>query len=257
MCRYIFLMASLVLWTLPLSANLNAKATHLNANNDHGFWLEENIIIKAAPDWTVKFHIEQRWGADYRLFWNQRTDFFLYHHCQRRLGLFPDLVKEVGIALGYGREFIIKKNTRGIHHWIGINKAIALVNMSLECFKWRVGQCIRWDYLAHTRKHYIDHAVYRYCMAFYTPWKWTKLQINPYFSDELFFRKNTYRRKTQKGLVGGWHQNRLKIGIRANLYTDKLSTQIYWQWRTIKHAPGTHPRWFNTYQLGLAINLAC
>lgn len=116
-------------------------------------------------------------------------------------------------------------------------------------------QRLRGEYQDFVRKHYTNYALFRYRLIVNSPWKLTCWNISPYLSNEFFIRKNTFNGGAQKGIVGGLYSNRFRIGLNADLIVNKLSTALYWQLRFTKHRPGTHPRWFRTYQVGLVLNI--
>lgn len=165
-----------VVWVFILLCSLHSSLegntlNKLNANNDHGLWLEQNITGDLSKDFSFLLHTEQHWGSDYRLFYNQIYELVLLNNITKFLGISTDcVVKRVQVGLGYDLTDRIQKNTRG--------------------------------------------------------------------------------------KIGGLYSNRFRIGVNAEVITNKLSLALYWQWRLTKHRPTMHPHWFKTYQIGLALNFS-
>jgi hypothetical protein len=238
---------------MPLEGNSLEK---LNANNDHGFWFEQNLSGKLSHHWSFLLHTEQHWGVNYTRFYNQINDLVLLQDATRFLNLCSDsIVKEFLIGGGYDLTDRIQKNTRGKFHWVLVRRSIVEAHLSLQLLGFTIKQRLRREYENFVRKHYINYSLVRYRVIINSPWKFTRWNINPYVMDEIFVRRDTFNKNAQKGLIGGLYNNRFRIGVNIDL-TDKLSSAIYWQWRIRKHKPGTHPRWFNIYDIGLVFNVA-
>lgn len=245
---------SILLVAQTLSAN-NHVMNQLNANNDHGFWLELNADAKLSKNWLVKYHAEYRWGSNYRLFWYQEYEGVLQYQLKRFFSkCLGSILKNLSLGPGLNLHEILAKNTKGHFHWPLIRKALFDCYLDLEWNGWQLKQRMRGEYLAFNKKHYHDHPAYRHRLRLCTPIKLTSLNISPYISNEWFFRPNSYSKTHPTRLIGGYFQNRFRVGINIDVLKEILSSDIYWQWKREKQKPGTHPRWFNTYELGLALN---
>lgn len=248
------LLCALVLVAIFLpSVVRGGHLNQLNTNHDHGLWLEQNVYVKLSPLWSLQVHTNQYWGADYQLLWNHRYQFTFQYDITRFFCL-PAFVQKITFGPGYATVEGLRRNTREIYHWVWRHIGILEANINLAFHQWRIQNRVRGDYVFYLRNHYIDHPLLRYRLTVYTPWKFTRWNINPYLSNEWFVRSNTFNKKHQTGQVGGWYLNHFRIGLAADLCTH-LSTALYWQWRIVKHRPGIHPRWFNTYQIGVIFNL--
>ena len=245
-----------MLLCLFFTSHLHATwETELNQNNDHGFWSEENLDKKFWKNWIARFHFEQRWGADYKKFWYEENQFILLYDlsslfCLSKEGVFTSL----NIGPGYTHITTTQKNTHGNFHWVGLERPLLEANLGMKLFGWTINQRMRGEYNFYTRKHYKAHGAYRHRLLCLSPWKWSCYKINPYVSNEWFFRQNTYSTNHPHGLVGGWHENRFRVGLIGNLYKETVTLALFWQWRILKQKPESHPRWFNTYQEGVALN---
>lgn len=227
----------------------------INSNNDRGFWFEQNIKKNTSNDGFIRFRCEQRWASDYRQLYYQEYEIHLQYDIKKSLSKkIASLFMSTTMGPSYNVTRLIQRNTLGIFHWVWLQKPMLEINLGSSFLGWVINQRIRGEYIAFTKKHYKNHGVARYRLEFYSPWKWTSWKINPYLSNEWFFRENTYHSiSNPHGLVGGWHENRFRAGINLTLF-KQLSTAIYWQWLIRKQKPGTYPKWFNNYMVSCAIN---
>lgn len=241
-----------ILLTCHCSASNEEILNHLNANNDHGFWLEQSTEKKLSDYWSLRFDAELRWGSDYRKLWYQTYRPIIYLNIAKLFGIKTNsFFESLNVGVGYEANYLIAKDTTGKFNWVYINKPLAECNLVLSWGGWKIKQRMKEEWHRYTKHHYLDHTLYRHRLAFFTPWKFTSWKINPYVSNEWFFRKDTFCKKTSKGLVGGWYQNRFRAGVLSELIKDRLSVFLFWQWVADKKPPGTRPRWFNYYHYGL------
>lgn len=235
---------------------VSSKDAKLNANNDHGIWLVEDIKAKLSDKWVLLLHFEQRWGSNYRLFWYEENDADLLYDitkpiqnwfCLNPAGTF----KSLAIGGGCAEVKLIQKNTKGKFHWTWITRPEIEAHLGLQWDGWDLMQRFRGEYQDHNNHHYKKHAIFRWRLILTSPWSFTCLKITPFLNNEFFFRNNTYHKTHPTGLVGGLFEDRLRFGLSSKGVGDRFSLDLWWQWRPLKQKPETHPRWFNTYQWGL------
>lgn len=250
--RSIFILGMFFWFNVALA---NSLLNQLNENNDQGLWLESNITKKLSKDWTLSLRTEQRFGANYRLYWYEEYGFLLHHNVTKH---FPasNIFKEMTVAAGFVGSEVIQKNTRGQFHWDWIYRPVLETDLTFVYHEWRLRERLRTEYHAHQRKHYEDFFQYRFRMILNTPWKFTSWKFNPYIFNEWFFREQTFSEKNPQGLMGGWYQNRFRVGLDFQPVSDIWTCSLYWQWRVRKRRPPMLPRWSNNYQIGFAINAA-
>lgn len=250
----IVILFAVALTTAPLylSAWSSKSLNRINANNDHGFWLEQNIEGKLSTDWTLKFHAEQHWGSDYKIFFHHEYEVIFQYDLKRLFGLCENgPIKTFLFGPGYNELCVIQKNTYGNFHWVSVNRPMLQADFNIEVKEWKVNQRMRGEYFGYTRRYYKDHAIYRHRLVLHTPWKFTCLKINPYISNEWFLRCNSYHKTSPKGLVGGYYHNRFRVGCNSEFLDGSLVLTTYWQLLSFKQKPGTHPSWANSYQYGV------
>lgn len=249
------ILTSLTLFSALCAFSLEGSImSQLNANNDHGIWFEQMATLHLQREWSVKLKTEQRLGADYKKFWDYEFEAVFQYDLLHLLPCSRLNLTTLSIGPGYNATKQFQKNTNSIYHWVWINRTILQAFISFDFYNWSIRQRLYGEYYDYTKKHYKDYGLYRHRLAIYTPWKFTCLKINPFVSNEWFFRNNTYSSSHTSGLVGPYYENRFRVGLEAS-FTENFDSFAGWQWRTTKQKPGSHPGWFNTYQYVINISL--
>lgn len=253
--KSIFILLFLAFQSFLMASSLKVLEG-INANNDHGLWVEQNIRKNFKSNWTLKLRFEQGWASDYRQIYYQEYEAYLQYDVTKFLSkklrsIFTSVI--IGPADNFTRA--LQKNTKEEFHWVWFQKPMLEIHLVSSLYKWTFKQRLRGEYIAYTSKHYKNHGVGRYRLEIDSPWKWTRWKINPYLSNEWFYRQDTYSQDHPTGLVGGWYENRFRVGMMFDLFKH-LSSVLYWQWMARKQKPDTHPRWFNTYQIGFVLDLS-
>lgn len=240
---------------LPLSADdtdLSAEAnktdtSKLNTNNDHGFWNEQKVKVALGHQWFARLRTEQRWGNDYRQFWWHEYEIVFAYDPKELISACPESIfKDFSFGAGINETTQIQANTENVRKWVWITRPILEAFLDLAWHDWRLEQRMRGEYYDYNASHYKNYGLYRHRVNIYSPWKFTRFNINPFFSNEFFFRKNT------AALAGGLYENRLKVGVANDLYKT-LTSELFWQWRYLKQKTGPG---INTYQIGLTLYLS-
>lgn len=247
--KWILFFLFLTVHSIGIAASLETLES-INSNNDHGLWLEQNIRKKLGSDWILRIHAEERWGADYRQIHFQEYEGFIFYDITKFLSKsWRSIFETIVIGPAYNMSRTLQKNTKDEFHWVWFRKPMLEMQLISTLCKWKIRQRLRGEYIDYTRKHYKNFGAGRYRLEIYTPWKFTRWKINPYVWNEWFFRRDSYSKNHPTGLVGGWHENRFRVGFLTE-FTENLFTALYWQWLTRKQKPGTRPRWFNNYHIG-------
>lgn len=243
----------------PLYAEKKAEKTvleQLNRNNDHGYTQELNIFAKIHGPWLFKYHQEHRFGSKYRKIWYQEYIFALFYDFTKLIKPYVDSgFKELTFGPGYDLTYQLQRNTLGVYKHVYIDKPLLEAYLTYMFGKWRTITRLRGEYQAFTKPHYHSHGIFRYRSVIFAPWKFTCRKINPYVSNESFFRANSFSKSHPTGLVGGFYQNRFRLGFNIELESKKLNADVFWQWRVDKQKPEVHPYWWNTYYYGMTLNL--
>ncbi|KAF3361662.1 hypothetical protein PHSC3_001785 [Chlamydiales bacterium STE3] len=238
------------------------KVGHLNQNHDQGIWLDQNISMPLTHKWQLILHAGQRFGDDHRRLWFSRQWAILQYDLTENLKSFfcvgdESIFKNFSIGPGYSEVGAIQSNSRGNFHWSYSHRPSIVAFMSHAWKGWELQQRMAGEYLHFATKHYRNHAYYRHRAVLTSPWEWSSLRLNPFLSNEWFLRAEN--RKTQNGQrkviqSGPFYENRLRMGFTMNL-NRHFSPQFWWQLRLNKQAPGNHPLWRKTYQIGLTLNM--
>lgn len=250
---------------LPLALHLrcNGDNSKINSNNDHGIWLTEQVETDGPEsslfkNWHFIYSFQQRWGADYKILYFYEYQFLAQYNLTSYLkewfNICPEgFLRAFSLGAGYRAIHQLKKNTLGDFHWVWGSLPLVYANINFEVRGWKFNNRLMGQYIEYSKQHYKAHGTGRYRLWIYTPWKFTRFQINPWINNEWFFRNNTYHKTSPNGLVGGWYQNRFRVGLSAVVFETcgtNATADLFWQYRTIKHKPGTHPRWFKNYDWG-------
>lgn len=236
----------------PLAAGIK---THLNENNDHGLWLEQNFLKKLPCNWSLNIHTEERWGADDRKFYYAAAQAILLYELTPLLCLEKGgLVDSLSIGPGYNNTDFYSKNLSGNYHWTNVYKTLLEGNWGAILWKWKIAQRLRGEYHQHHRKNYKNFPMGRYRVVVTGPWKFTPWQFTPYISNEILFRQSSYNKTTNRGLVGGIWQNRFRLGLDFQPWSEMQSASFYWQWLARKQKPGSAMSWHNNYIIGFVVN---
>lgn len=232
-----------------------SSSTTLNANNDHQFWFEQFFSKKLPCDWSMVLSTKQRWGADYRILFYHEYEGVFQYDIKKFFHLHSKSIFE-NITIGPGNNLnqIFRRNTLSKYQWLWVERPILEANVVMQIQEGKIRHRVRAEYLWHLRSHHRDFARFRYRVRIDSPWKWTRYKINPYVSNEWFFRNHTFSSSNPRGLVGGYYENRFRAGVRTTLF-EKTSTEFFWQWRADKQRPRSSPRWNNIYIIGIVINI--
>ena len=234
------------------------RVGNLNQNNDQQFWFEQNINAQINSKWSFLFHSGERIGDDYRRFWFLRQWVMLEYDCTEFLQKLFCISKESAfqsftIGPSYSKSWSIQGNKNGIRHWANSDRPGAAAFMTHNWCGWMLRQRLFAEYIDFVTPHYRNHGIYRHRAILNAPWKLTCYQLNPFFSNEWFFREESVK----NGIViqsGPFYENRLRIGISAQ-FSKCLAADIWWQQRANKQLPGSKPLWRKTYQIGITVNI--
>lgn len=252
------LLFTLLAASMPLAASVQHIGT-LFQNNDHGFWLEENVYKPLPYHFDFRFHSEQRWGNNYRTFWHHEYEFLVEYnfiHNFRDWFCLPEnsILRGFWIGPGFKEEYSIGRNRHGSVKWHSINVPILEANVWLSWNGWNMRQRMRGEYLDYNDKHFQDYGRFRYRIYLFSPWRLGITEFNPYVSNEMFFRA-TANELGHVTRIGNYYENRLRTGAIFRLLYG-LYGNLWWQWVSERQNPGYHPHWFYSYQIGASIDVA-
>ena len=206
---------------------LLALGARAYAYDDHDFqvWNTEAEEFKINPNLKCALEEEFRWGDNAHEFYYQHYD----------AGVFYTLNKHWNIGGGYRHVLSLQKKK-----WKVENEPYVAATLSWDLAGWKFDDRNRMEY-----RHFdyqADAWRYRNKLTLRLPWKLTKLEIQPFISDEIYVR------------FGGTNQfaeNRLSSGLSANL-SKNIKAEIYYLLDTVKNKG----LWLDANILGTKLKIA-
>ncbi len=193
-------------------------------DGDFQVWHTENQEFKVNKESKITLEEEFRWGDD-------ASDFY-YHHYDA--GFVYSLNKNLDLGVNYRQVYEKKKGKFKAENRPHVN---AVLKFDLGGFK--LDDRNRFEY-----RHFDyqgDGWRYRNKVTLKFPWKFTKLDIQPYLSDEVFVDLN-------EGIL---NRNRFYSGFGFNL-TKNLKADIYYLLQSTKGSG----RWDDANVLGTKLKIS-
>jgi len=187
---------------LILTANVYAYK-----DNDFQFWNTESEEFKINKDAKIVFEEEFRWGGSAKEFYYQHYD----------VGFFYNLEKYLNVGGGYRH---VLSKTRG--KFLVENEPYITATLLWDIAGFKFDDRSRLEYNHYDYKD--DTGRYRNKISIKAPWKFTKFQIQPYLSDEIFILIDDGQRL---------NQNRFSAGLGMT-FTKNLKGEIYYMLQSSK-----------------------
>jgi hypothetical protein len=192
---------------------------------DFQVWNTDAQEFKINKDSKFAFEEEFRWGDN--------ASEFYYHHYD--VGFFYSLEKWLNIGGGYRHIYELKKGKFKLENDPYL---VATLLGDIEGFKIEDRNRLEYRHFDYQD----DSWRYRNKVTMKLPWKFTKLEIQPYLSDEVFI---SFDGATELS------QNRFSPGLAFNL-TKNLKAEIYYMLQSSKSSD----RWTDANVLGTKLKLA-
>lgn len=212
---------ALVVLGMVLFLAVNA---HAYDDGDFQVWNTDVEEIQLKKDLKLAFEQEFRWGDNVKEFYYQHYD----------VGLFYSLNKYWSVGGGYRH---ILNKTRG--KFLVENQPSVTVTFSSQFAGFKYDDRSRFEYNHFDYKD--DTWKYRNKLTVKAPWKFTKLEIQPFVADEIFFLFDDGSRLSE---------NRATAGLAMNI-TKNLKGEIYYMLRIVKSGV----KWVDTNVLGTKLKL--
>ena len=204
---------------LFLSANVYAYK-----DGDFQVWNTDTEEFKINDDTKMALEQEFRWGGSAKDFYYQHYD----------LGFFYNLQKYLNVGAGY-RHVLSKSNNK----FLVENEPYITATLLWDIAGFKFDDRSRLEYNHFDYKD--DTWRYRNKFTVKSPWKFTKLEIQPYVSDEIFVLFDDSQRL---------NMNRASAGLAMNI-TKNLKGEIYYMLQSSKSR-----KWTETNVLGTKLKLA-
>lgn len=201
-----------------------AVNAHAYDDGDFQVWNTDVEEIQLKKDLKLVFEQEFRWGDNVKEFYYQHYD----------VGLFYNLNKYWSVGAGYRH---ILNKTRG--KFLVENQPSVSVTFSSQFAGFKYDDRSRFEYNHFDYRD--DTWKYRNKFTVKAPWKFTKLEIQPFAADEIFFLFDDGSRLSE---------NRSAAGLAMNI-TKNLKGEIYYMLRIVKSGV----KWVDTNVLGTKLKL--
>lgn len=212
--------ALVAMWAVLL-LSVNAQAYD---DGDFQVWNTDVEEMQLKKDLKLVFEEEFRWG-------DNASEFFYQHY---DVGLFYNLNKYWVIAPGY--RHILNKN-KG--EFLVENDPYFSVTFTNQFVGFKYDDRSRFEYNHFDYKD--DTWRYRNKLTVKSPWKFTKLEIQPFAADEIFILFDDGQRLSE---------NRATAGLAMNI-TKNLKGEVYYMFRTVKSGL----KWTDMNVLGTKLKL--
>lgn len=224
----------------------------LNKKGDKGIWLDQNFRKDLSQQSELLITTQQRWGNNYKTLFSVQYEGTLMYHVPLKN---KEIIKVFSLGGGFNATKDLKTPPGSYLQWVWESRYLYQMHWTMPLFKGDIIQTIRMEYRELHHGKLSSYGLLRYRFRFDLPWKWTKYKLHPWVSNEWFFRENTFDPATGIGNVGGWSQDRVRVGVTASFFNGKLLSAVYYQWRYQRNAPGSESEWNHTSQLGLSATL--
>jgi hypothetical protein len=217
-------MKKMIFAIIGLTLLLTAKV-YAYDDGDFQVWNTDVEEFKINDKTKIALEEEFRWGDN--------ANQFYYHHYD--LGLSYALNKYLNVGGGYRQVYELKSGSFKPEEEPYITTTLL---GSLKGFKFDDRNRLEYRHFSYQT----DAWRYRNKLTVKSPWKFTKMEIQPYISDELF---------VGFGTISQFNENRFSSGLTFNL-TKNIKAEIYYMLRCTKGAD----TWVDTNVLGTKLKLA-
>lgn len=206
------------------------EALPVNQKNDILFWESQRVTRHLSRDLAFYLESELRWA-------DKASEVYEWY-------------VQPGILINLKNWFVIGPAYRHIRKFKDdfTSEKITIYNPILDIFilrnyrEWKCENRSRFQYFIPEKSR--SALLFRNRLQLITPWKWGKMEFNPYFSEEVFFYE--YR---------GFSENRLLLGERFFPFCH-FETCLYYMWRHLDNFDEARIRsWKLTKVIGLCFNL--
>lgn len=194
-------------------------------DGDFQVWNTDIEEFKINQDSKIALEEEFRWGDN--------ANEFYYHHYD--VGVFYTLNKHWNIGGGYRHVYELSKGKFKLE-----NEPYLTATLSLEKKGFALDSRNRIEYRHFDYK--ADAWRYRNKFTLKFPWKFTKIQIQTYAAEEIFFGF---------GGMNQFNQNRFSSGLSMNL-TKNIKAEIYYMLVSAKSSG----RWVDSNVLGTKLKFS-
>lgn len=179
-------------------------------DGDFQYWNTESIDVKLTDKVGAYIEEEFRFGDN--------ASEFYYQHSHLQLDF--KITDWFTLSPAYRQVFELYTKTNAEEDWF--TEYRPMVNGTLK-YKWE-----DWELSSRARVSYRIFDIdkdnvwrFRNKITIKSPWKWTKLKLNPWVADEIFLEEHE----------SGVYRNRLYVGVGLKL-TEHLKGDIFYLWQS-------------------------
>jgi Protein of unknown function (DUF2490) len=194
-------------------------------DNDFQIWNTDVEEMKINDKSKIAFEQEFRWGDN--------ADEFFYQHYD--IGFFYSIQKYLNIGGGYRYIYETKNRKFRLER-----EPYVTLSLLWDSKGFKFEDRSRLEY--RNFQYQADAWRYRNKLTMKCPWKYTKMEIQPYLSDEMLFSLSATNQLSQ---------NRASAGIGMNL-TKSVKAEIYYMLQTMKSSG----KWTDANVLGTKFKIA-
>ncbi|MCX5668778.1 MAG: DUF2490 domain-containing protein [Candidatus Omnitrophica bacterium] len=194
-------------------------------DGDFQVWNTESEELKIGEDSKVVLEQEFRWGGSAKEFYYQHYD----------VGFFYNLQKYLNVGGGY--RYVLSKSG---DKFLVENEPYVAATLLWDIAGFKFDDRSRLEYNHFDYKD--DTWRYRNKFTVKAPWKFTKLEIQPYLSDEIFILFDDSQRL---------NTNRFSVGLGMTI-TKNLKGEIYYMLQDTKNSG----KWTDINVLGTKLKLS-
>ena len=195
-------------------------------DGDFQVWNTDSEELKINKNAKMAFEQEFRWADNASKLYYKHYD----------AGFFYDLQKWLNVGGGYRQIYDLVKGK-----FLPCEEPYLTLTLSSALKGFNLEDRSRMEYNDFDYK--VDFWRYRNKFTLKLPWKFTKMEIQPYVSDEIFI--------VFGGLPSDLNQNRFSSGISMNL-TKNLKAEIYYMLQSVKSSG----KWVGANVLGTKVKIA-
>lgn len=178
-------------------------------DGDFQLWNTDVEEIQLKKDLKLVLEQEFRWG-------NNSSEFYYQHY---DAGLAYALSKTWYVGGGYRQ--IYQRSTTS-KPWLAESSPYAFITYSGEFAGFKFDDRNRFEYQYYSYQP--DTGRYRNKLTIKAPWKFTKLEIQPFVAEEIFIMMGNAQGLNQNRLTGGFSFSLMK-NLKAEIYYMLLSSK--------------------------------
>ena len=194
-------------------------------DGDFQVWNTDVEELKISDNSKMAFEQEFRWGDN--------ADEFFYQHYD--IGFFYSLKKYLNVGGGYRYIYESKKRRFRLER-----EPYVTLSLLWDSKGFKFEDRSRLEY--RNFQYQADAWRYRNKLSMKFPWKYTKMEIQPYVSDEMLFSLSA---------TNQLNQNRASAGIGMNL-TKNVKAEIYYMLQIMKNSG----KWIDANVVGTKLKVA-